>query len=59
MVDDQVCDDVDAGSVTPLDHVDELVAVARSRLELIGDWLVPGPPLRTLDVFIWGRHLRE
>ena len=59
VIDDDVGDDVDAGRVAPLDHVNELVAGSRPGFQLVGDWLVPGPPLGALDMFIGRRNLRK
>ena len=40
-------------SVTGVDHVDELLPVARPRgVQLVGDWLVSGPPLASLGDII-------
>ena len=44
-------------SVAPLHHRLKLPPVAASRLELVGDRLVAGPPAAALDVLVRRRHL--
>ena len=51
------CDDLDARFVTSLDHVLVLGFVTALRFEFVGDRLIVGPPLRTLDVLLRGAHL--
>ena len=52
VINDQVTNDINTGSIASSDHVGKLLAISGPRLQLVRDRLVTGPPLRTLDVLI-------
>jgi len=53
------CNDLDASRVTCIDHVLELGSVSTLGDERVGDGLVIGPPLGTLDMLLRRAHLGD
>jgi len=53
------CNDLDANVVTYVDHILKLGSATALGDERVGDGLVIGPPLRTLDMLLRRAHLGD